>query len=181
MGCHFLLHKVVAALYYLLPFVPCFPVVFVLLFFRFLPLWLVFFSGVVVFLSSFCGSVVDFCVSASLLGLSVRFCTCPLRMKSVSYGLHALLSISPTGFQSQLFWGTRLPRVGPLGLGSLMWALNMGFSPCYMGRTSAVIIVPPFGDHPPRSMSLDYTVLLPLIFASLFFLFASLIVEDLCY
>ena len=111
----------------------------------------------------------------------VRLCVHSLKMESVSYGLHALLSISPTGFQSQLFWGTRLPRVGPLGLGSLMWALNMGFSPCYMGRTSAVIIVPPFGDHPPRSMSLDYTVLLPLIFASLFFLFASLIVEDLCY
>lgn len=83
--------------------------------------WLIFFSGAVVFLSSFCVSVVDSCVSASLLGLSVRFCTCPLRMESVSYSLR----VSPLVFKASCSGGTRLPSVGPLGLGSLMCGLDL--------------------------------------------------------
>ena len=120
----------------------------------------------VVFLSSFCGSVVDFCVSASLLGLSVRFCTCPLRMKSVSYGLHALLSISPTGFQSQLFWGTRLPRVGPLGLGSLMWALDL----LLLGEDLQDCDIPSIGGLSAGGVGPDCTAFLPLLSSSVWFL-----------
>ena len=43
----------------------------------------------------------------------MRFCTCPLRVESIFPSPVGLLKLSPTGLQSQMFWGLYFPVLDP--------------------------------------------------------------------
>ena len=83
----------------------------------------------------------------------VRFCECPLRVESISYIPLALPKASPAGLQSQMFWGLVFLMQDPLAWG--VW--RGAWTPCFLGKTSAIIIILLFVGCPPRGMGLDYT------------------------
>lgn len=76
----------------------------------------------------------------------LRFCIHPFRVKFVSYSPLALLKISPSGFQSQMFWGLIFPVQDP-------WAAESQI-PQSLGRTSAVVLIPSICGSPSQGFVL---------------------------
>ena len=64
----------------------------------------------------------------------------------ISHSPLGLLKVSPTGLQSQTFWGFIFPVQDPSGCGALCGA----HIPCSFGSTSAIVIILPFVDCLPR-------------------------------
>ena len=82
---------------------------------------------------------------------------------------HSLLG-SPPFLQSQTFWGLIFLLQDPPGCSAQCEAQT----PSSSGRTSAVVIILPFMDHPPR-VYLDYTPsphLLPILLWFLLYIFS---------
>ena len=96
-----------------------------------------------------------------LVSEHVRFCVCPLRIQSVSHIHVALLKVIPTGSQGLIFL-VQSPGPG----GSVRTQTRHS-----LRRTSAVITILQFLGCLPGSMGLDYTVSLPLLLISLWFLY----------
>ena len=84
----------------------------------------------------------------------------------ISYSPLALLKASPACLQSQMFWRNHLPGAVPLG-----WGAQFGSqTPCFFGRTSAIVIILPFVGYPPRGVGLDCTTFPPVLSVSLWLL-----------
>ena len=91
-------------------------------------------------------------VNASALGLGACMILCtPSKIRvSVACSPEALLNTSPTGFQSQMFWGLVFLMQSP-------W-VEEPQTPCSSGRTSMMVIFLLFVDHQAESVDPDYTM-----------------------
>ena len=106
----------------------------------------------------------SFQITASALGLGVcEILHMPFKSRvSVSYNLIALHGCKPPlAFKASHSGGSssqcRTPWAGVL-------------TPCFLGRTSAVLIILSFVNRLPRSVGLDYTLSLPLLPIQVWFL-----------
>ena len=84
---------------------------------------------------------------------------CPFRAESLFPTVPWLSCIQASLASKSVIPGARLPSAGPVGWG----AQCVARTPCFLGQTSAIVIILTFVGCIRGDVGLDYTVSLPLL------------------